>query len=115
MNTLLKLSHGYMSKLAVPNRMAAGATIREVIRNWMIHVRGHSVRQQEPSHQEDMISRFKEVVMVGGGTGRNNGEMANHPSMALPPLSRTPASSPQEVGRSEGRWLLLSSFLHRHL
>lgn len=65
MNTLLKLSLGYMSKLAVPNRTAAGATTREVIRNWMIHVSGHSVRQQEPPHREDTISRFKEVVMVG--------------------------------------------------
>lgn len=115
MNTLLKLSLGYMSKLAVPNRTAAGATTREVIRNWKIHVRGHSVRQQEPPHREDTISRFKEVVMVGGGIGRNNGEITNHPTMTLPPLSITPASSPQEVGRSERRWLLLSSFLHRHL
>lgn len=115
MNALLKLSLGCMSKLAVPNRMAAAATTREVIRNWMIHVKGHSVRQQEPSYQEDMISRFKEVVTIGGRIGRNNGETANHPTMTLPPLSRTPASSPQEVGRSEGRWLLLSSFLHRHL
>lgn len=113
---MLKLSHKYMSKLDVPNRMAAGATTREAIRNWMIHVTGHSVRQQEPSHQEVVILRFKEVLMVGGGGNRRNtGGTANHPSMALPPWSRTPVSSPQEVRRGEGRWLLLSSFLHRHL
>lgn len=81
----------------------------------MIHVTGHSVRQQEPSDQEDVIFRFKEVLMVGGGN-RNTGETASHTSMVLLPLSRTPASlSPQEVRRGEGRWLLLSSFLHRHL
>jgi len=44
-----------MSELDAPNRMAAGATAREVRRNWMIQVTGHSVRQQEASHQEDMM------------------------------------------------------------
>ena len=100
-----------MSELDVPKRMSAEATAR----NCMAQVTGHSVRQQEPLHQEDMMLRFKEVPMVGEENRKNTGDTANHLSIDLLPLSRSAASSLQEGKRGEGRWLLLSSFLHRHL
>lgn len=99
MNTLLKLGHGYMSELDAPNRMAAGATAREVRRNWMIQVTGHSVRQQEASHQEDMM-------IQGSSDGRRREQEKywrnSKPSKSIDlfPLSRSPASSLQEAERA---------------